>query len=86
MSRDDAKRKKERKARNKANREALLKPTGIPGRNRWQGEVSFKFGRHPDANWNVKFSGVKIPIEDPSDIEGAVELTELALKGTQDVN
>lgn len=78
MSRDDKKRKKERKARNA---EARARPLvfGEPRVGRWRDGI--RFGKHPDAVWNPQWSGVKVPVDlaDPNHMDGVVELTALAL-------
>ena len=85
MSRDDKQRKKERKARNSAVRQAGPVYVG-EGRNRWQGgQVSFQLGKDPRTRLDLNFSGVKVPVDvaDPKHMEGVVELTALALKGDE---
>ena len=79
MSRDSKERKKARKERNKSLRAKLLEPTGLPGRDRWQGEASFQLGKDPRTRLDLKWSGVKIPVADLTDIDGVKELTDLAL-------
>lgn len=82
MSRDDKKRKKERKARNAAAKVELLGQKG-EGRNRWQGSVSFQMGKDPRTRLDLGFSGVKVEVDvnDPSHMDGMTELTHLALDG-----
>lgn len=78
MSRDDKKRKKERKARNAAVRAAGPQYHG-EARNRWQGgKVSFQLGKDPRTRLDLEFSGVKVDVDvnDPSHMDGVVELTE----------
>lgn len=81
-SRDGKARKRARKARNEATRDAGPVHHG-EGRNRWQGSVSFQLGRDPRTRLDLTFSGVKVPVDvtDPDHMDGVVELTELALKG-----
>lgn len=83
MGRDDKARKKARKERNKAAHAKLLEPTGVEGRNRWQGQVSFQLGKHPDTRLDLTWSGLRVPIDtnDVNHLEAAVALTKLALKG-----
>jgi hypothetical protein len=76
MSRDDKKRKKERKMRNKHHRDHLL--DHAVGNNHWQGSVSFQMGKDPRTKLNLNWSGVKVPVDDPTNLEGVVELTDLA--------
>jgi len=75
MARDDKKRKKERKQRNAELRgqHTFREETRDP-RTRWQ---NLKFGNH-DQTWSPQWSGVKLPVETPGDLDGYVELTELA--------
>ncbi len=80
--------KQVRKGRNRLYREQLLASPGEP-RRRWQGSMSLRFGKHPDAVWNVTWSGVKVPVDlaDPNHMDGVGELTQLALKNSDiDVN
>ena len=81
MARDDKARKKRRKARNQDARAHVLDNPG-PARNRWQGAMALRFGRHPDAVWQVQWSGVQVAVADLAsvDIEAVVALTELALR------
>ena len=77
MSRDDKKRKVERKLRNKYHRDHLLDHAG--GNNHWQGSVSFQLGKDPRTRLDLTWSGVQVPVTDMTNIDGVVELTELAL-------
>lgn len=81
MARNDKARKKRRKVRNQYAREHLLDNQG-PARNRWQGSMALRFGRHPDAVWHVQWSGIKVAVDDfaTMDLEAVVALTELALQ------
>jgi hypothetical protein len=76
--------KKARRERNRLYREQLFASPGEP-RRRWQGSMSLRFGRHPDAVWNVQWSGVKVAVDlaDPNHLDGSVELTQLALNNAE---
>jgi hypothetical protein len=84
-SRDGKVRKRARKARNAAALAELLRPKGEP-RRRWQGSVSFQFGKDPRTCLPLTFSGVRVPVDllELNHMDGVVELTELALHGASD--
>lgn len=81
---NDKRQKKERKRRNAVAVQELLAPTD--GRNRWQGDVSFQLGKDPRTKLNLKFSGVRVPVDDLTQIDGVVKLTELARSETGESN
>jgi hypothetical protein len=87
MARDDKKRKKERKARNAALRNAGPVYEG-EGRRRWQGNVSLQFGKDPRTRLDLDFSGIPIEVDvnDSDHMDGVAELTDMARDGNRTRN